>query len=88
MIHFSFIFSLLDDLAKNLLGKRVLGVPKDADIIIVDVSMLSPSSSRHTDIIFHVYERDEAESSEEPSLQWSGHHYVEQQGQEDEPDRL
>ena len=53
------------------------GAPKDGDIIIIDVSLLSPSSSRHTDIIFHVYEHKEGEN---PSLQWSGHHYVEQQG--------
>ena len=50
--------------------------------------MLSPSSSRHTDIIFHVYEHSDIGEKDKPSLQWSGHHFVEQQGQEDEVDRL
>lgn len=53
----------------------------DGDIIIIDVSLLSPSSSRHTDIIFHVYEYKEGVK---PGLDWSGHHYVEQQGAEEE----
>ena len=69
-----------------MLGKRIFGSPMNGDIIVIDVSTLSPSASRHTDIIFHVYEYD-GDTSQSPSLHWSGHHYVEQQGQEDAPER-
>ena len=75
-------FYLLAQLASNELGKRVYGESLDGDIIIIDVSTLSPSTSRHTDIIFHVYEH----SLTSPTIEWSGHHYVEQQGLE-EPTR-
>lgn len=72
-------------MCQGILGKRIYGTPKIGDIIIIDVSMLSPSASRHTDIIFHVYEHAESET---PSLSWSGHHFVEQQGQEEDEDRF
>jgi hypothetical protein len=47
-----------EELKQNQLGTRVFGRAYKAAMIITDFTLLSPSSSRHQDMIFHVYLSD------------------------------
>jgi hypothetical protein len=61
-----------DELKKKKLGARLLGQSyANAALVVTDYTLLSPSTSRHQDMIFHVYQADNF-----GGLKSSVHHFV------------
>jgi hypothetical protein len=64
-----------EELKSKILGTRSLGkaYPK-ASIVITDFTLLTPSTTRHQDMIFHVYESDNHKGLKSSVFHYVGEH--------------
>lgn len=64
-----------EELKSNILGKRSLGKAyTKAVMVITDFTLLTPSTTRHQDMIFHVYKSDNHKNLNSRVIHYVGEH--------------